>query len=153
MVDSINKSGQATASVGDDGKLTITSATSDKLTFSIGDGDRCYGRQKGRQQRFRRRQHQRQARPGQDTSAVTGADLRRPAPSAQRSSSQFNDLRTQIDQLAKDASYNGVNLLTGDKLSVVFNEKTGTNQNKLDVQGQTIDSETLGIKNRGLCQH
>ena len=63
-----------------------------------------------------------------------------------RWSAQFNDLRTQIDQLAKDASYNGVNLLTGDKLSVIFNEKTGTNQNKLDIQGQNIDSDTLGIK-------
>ena len=62
---------------------------------------------------------------------------------------QFNDLRTQIDQLAKDASYNGINLLTGDKLSVIFNEKTGVNQNKLDIQGQGINSESLGIKKAG----
>ena len=39
---------------------------------------------------------------------------------------QFNDLRTQIDQLAKDAGFNGTNLLHGNKLSVVFNEKTGS---------------------------
>ena len=35
---------------------------------------------------------------------------------------QFNDLLTQIDQLADDASYNGINLLNGDDLKVVFNE-------------------------------
>ena len=29
---------------------------------------------------------------------------------------------TQIDALAKDASYNGINLLNGDDLKVVFNE-------------------------------
>ena len=35
---------------------------------------------------------------------------------------QFDDLRTQIDQLATDASFNGVNLLDSDDLDVVFNE-------------------------------
>jgi len=35
---------------------------------------------------------------------------------------QYNDLLTQIDDLAKDASYNGINLLAGDDLKVVFNE-------------------------------
>ena len=34
----------------------------------------------------------------------------------------FNSLLTQIDQLAGDSSYNGVNLLTGDNLTVNFNE-------------------------------
>ena len=58
---------------------------------------------------------------------------------------QFNDLRTQIDQLAKDASFNGKNLLAGDKLSIVFNEKTGTQQAKLDVQGSVLTSANLGV--------
>ena len=34
----------------------------------------------------------------------------------------FNNLLTQIDQLASDASYNGVNLLTGNNLTVDFNQ-------------------------------
>jgi len=58
---------------------------------------------------------------------------------------QFNDLRTQIDQLAKDSSFNGINLLAGDRLSIAFNEKTGTNQTKLDIQGSTLSAENLGI--------
>ena len=36
---------------------------------------------------------------------------------------QYNALLTQIDQLAKDSSYNGINLLYGDNLKVTFNEK------------------------------
>ena len=35
---------------------------------------------------------------------------------------EFNNLRTQIDQLAADASFNGNNLLNGDDLTVIFNE-------------------------------
>jgi len=58
---------------------------------------------------------------------------------------QYNDLRTQIDELAKDAGFNGVNLLGGDKVSIQFNEKTGKNQSKLDIQGSTINSDNLGI--------
>src|SRR6185312_3260421 len=34
----------------------------------------------------------------------------------------YNALLTQIDQLAGDSSYNGVNLLNGDNLKVLFNE-------------------------------
>jgi flagellin len=47
--------------------------------------------------------------------------------------------------LAEDASFNGINLLQGDRLSIVFNEKTGTNQTKLDIQGSTLSSDNLGI--------
>ncbi len=45
-------------------------------------------------------------------------------PNSTRSTLQgnFNALLTQIDQLAGDSSYNGVNLLTGDNLTVNFNE-------------------------------
>ncbi|WP_198669716.1 flagellin [Pelagibacterium sediminicola] len=35
---------------------------------------------------------------------------------------QFNSLRSELDRLAEDASYNGVNLLRGDDLKIVFNE-------------------------------
>ena len=36
---------------------------------------------------------------------------------------QFNELRKQIDQLAADSGFNGVNLLNGDSLQVMFNER------------------------------
>jgi flagellin len=55
---------------------------------------------------------------------------------------QFNDIRTQIDQLATDSGYNGVNLLNGDNLSVVFNERGTSTQS---ITGVTFDSAGLGI--------
>lgn len=57
-------------------------------------------------------------------------------------SKQFDDLRTQIDQLSKDTGYNGVNLLAGDSLKVQFNE---TNSSSLTISGVKFDSNGLGI--------
>ncbi len=55
---------------------------------------------------------------------------------------QFDQIRAQIDQLARDAGYNGVNLLNGNNLSVAFNE-TGTAN--LTVTGVSYNSTSLGI--------
>ncbi|WP_019906817.1 flagellin [Methylobacterium sp. 77] len=61
-------------------------------------------------------------------------------------SEQYNALLTQIDQLARDASFNGVNLLSSkedtNKLNIQFNEK-GTSS--LDVQGVDVTSSGLGL--------
>ncbi|CAA2100086.1 hypothetical protein MBUL_00494 [Methylobacterium bullatum] len=61
-------------------------------------------------------------------------------------SEQFNALLTQIDQLAKDASFNGVNLLSSDadtnKLNIQFNEK-GTSS--IDIQGVDVTSAGLDL--------
>ena len=54
----------------------------------------------------------------------------------------YDSLMEQIDQLAKDSGYNGVNLLDGDNLSVQFNE---TGSSKLDIEGVSINSNGLGI--------
>ncbi|SFK76394.1 flagellin [Methylorubrum salsuginis] len=60
---------------------------------------------------------------------------------------QFNSLLIQITQLAKDASFNGVNLIAnGDpsnKLHIAFNEKDTAN---LDIQGQDLTSDGLGLE-------
>jgi flagellin len=55
---------------------------------------------------------------------------------------QYNDLLTQIDQLAGDSSYNGINLLNGDNLKVTFNEN-GTSS--LSIKGVKFDSTGLGL--------
>ncbi len=64
--------------------------------------------------------------------------------SATRSTLQtnFNNLLTQIDQLAGDSSYKGVNLLGGDNLIVNFNENNTSN---LTIQGVTFNSAGLGL--------
>ena len=56
--------------------------------------------------------------------------------------SQFDDIRTQIDQLAADSGYNGINLLNGDALKVTFNE-TGTSS--VSISGVKFDATGLGI--------
>ncbi len=55
---------------------------------------------------------------------------------------QFDGIRTQIDQLAADSGFNGVNLLNGDSLKVVFNEKGTSTQS---ITGVTYNSTGLAI--------
>jgi flagellin len=54
----------------------------------------------------------------------------------------YNALLSQIDQLAGDSSYNGVNLLAGDNLQVLFNEN-GTSS--LTIAGVKFNSKGLGL--------
>jgi flagellin len=54
----------------------------------------------------------------------------------------YNALLTQIDQLAGDSSYNGVNLLNGNNLTVNFNEE-GTSG--LTINAVTFNSAGLGL--------
>jgi flagellin len=56
--------------------------------------------------------------------------------------SQYDAIRSQIDQLAADSGFNGVNLLNGDSLKVVFNEK---NTSSLSISGVTYNSAGLGV--------
>lgn len=51
---------------------------------------------------------------------------------------QFNDLLGQIDDLAKDSGYDGVNLLQGDDLTVEFAEKAGSSN--VDLKGFDADT-------------
>jgi len=55
---------------------------------------------------------------------------------------QYNDLLKQIDTLASDSSYNGVNLLNGDDLKVTFNEDGSSS---LTIKGVKFDSASLGM--------
>jgi flagellin len=54
----------------------------------------------------------------------------------------YNGLLTQINQLAGDSSYNGVNLLTGNNLVVDFNQ-AGTSS--LTISGVSDDATGLGL--------
>ncbi len=152
VVNEINKSGVATAFVDEKGQLNIKGNGSDSVQFGLGVGDAA-------------------AQAGADSAAITNAqsatlnsnakigfavgdnDPATPTivssgiTSAVRSNliDQYNDIRDKIDDLAKDSSFNGINLLKGDRLSIQFNEKTGKNQTKLDIQGSDVTSDNLGI--------
>jgi flagellin len=56
--------------------------------------------------------------------------------------SNYNTLLTQINQLASDSGYNGVNLLGGDNLTIDFNP-TGTSS--LTITGVTFNAAGLGL--------
>jgi flagellin len=142
LVNEINKSGIATAFVDEKGQLNVKGAGSEPLQVGIGAGAAGPAAITA-------------AQGGTSNTAVgfaaadrTGAGIAGTSiTSAVRSNliDQFNDLRNKIDDLAKDSSYNGINLLNGDRLSIQFNEKTGKNQTKLDIQGSNITSDNLGI--------
>ena len=55
---------------------------------------------------------------------------------------QYNDIRTQIDQIITDTGYRGKNLLNGDVMSTQFNE---ANSSTMNVIGMTRDAAGLGM--------
>jgi len=61
-------------------------------------------------------------------------------------SSQFNDLLTQIGQLAGDSGFNGINLLGGNDLTVTLNE-TGTSTTTVTGVDYTSANTGLSIAN------
>ncbi|WP_342107778.1 flagellin [Methylobacterium sp. SI9] len=65
----------------------------------------------------------------------------------QNAANQFNTLLDQVNSMAKDAGYNGTNLLGGDKLKLTFNEKTGTNASTMSVQTANPDGTAFGALN------
>jgi flagellin len=144
LVNEINKSGLVTAFVDEKGQLNIKGTGSEDVDFGFGVGaddatalTAAQGGTSNTNIGFV------VADAAVGTTTIKGASIT----SAVRSNliDQFNDLRNKIDDLAKDSSYNGINLLNGDRLSIVFNEKTGRNQTKLDIQGSNITADNLGI--------
>lgn len=55
---------------------------------------------------------------------------------------QFNEIRDQIDKLAKDSGYKGINLIGGDSLTVTFNEDRTSN---ITITGKDASTAGLGI--------
>jgi flagellin len=75
------------------------------------------------------------------TAAAPVAD---PNSQATRSSlvAQYNNVLAQINTTAQDSSFNGVNLLNGDTLKLVFNE---TGKSTLSITGVTFNTAGLGL--------
>jgi flagellin-like hook-associated protein FlgL len=125
---------RATLSRDPNGAIRTTNATGQALAVTAADGTGAAGSAAAAM-----------TGSGLSTSVAAGTLTTSRAQFAQ----QFDALRTQIDQLARDASFNGKNLLRGDNLTVVFNENTQAsgNQSSLTVQGQASDTTGLGIGN------
>jgi hypothetical protein len=58
--------------------------------------------------------------------------------------SQYNNILAQITTTAQDASFNGVNLLSGDQLKLTFNE---TGRSSLNITGVNFNAAGLGLAN------
>ncbi|WP_406854102.1 flagellin [Alsobacter sp. KACC 23698] len=145
FINEINKSGLATASINDSGQLVVNGVGSNTVQIGYGQAATNAAALTAAQAGTGNTAF------GLATTDYTTGVSASGGNSAVRSNliQQFNDLRTQIDNLGEDAGYNGTNLLAGNKLSVTFNEKTGSDLNKLDVQGQTITSSNLGLLTAG----
>ena len=57
---------------------------------------------------------------------------------------QYNNILQQINTTSLDSSFNGVNLLNGDQLKLVFDE---TAKSSLNITGVTFNSTGLGLAN------
>ncbi|WP_024517940.1 flagellar protein [Bradyrhizobium sp. Tv2a-2] len=75
------------------------------------------------------------------TAAASVAD---PNSQSQRAGlvAQYNNVLSQINSTAQDASFNGVNLLNGDTLKLVFDE---TGKSTLSITGVTFNTTGLGL--------
>lgn len=82
---------------------------------------------------------------GAGTTSVDGNDYRASL------ARQFNELRTEIDRLADDASYNGVNLLRGDQLKIVFNEN-GTSTIEIEAKNAKGEPRAINVANLNILE-
>lgn len=55
---------------------------------------------------------------------------------------EFDNLRTQLDELVADSEFENKNLLQGDDVSILFNE---TGSSSLDIEGESFSASSLGI--------
>ncbi|MDX3809551.1 flagellin N-terminal helical domain-containing protein [Bosea thiooxidans] len=150
VVNEINKSGVATAFVDEKGQLNVKGNGSDDVQFGIGSGTSAAAAVTAAGTGSANTAFGFLAADATAAGAIKGQSIT----SSVRSNliDQYNDLRDKIDDLAKDSSFNGINLLKGDRLSIQFNEKTGKNQTKLDIQGSDVTSDNLGIVKAGNTQ-
>ena len=163
VVNEINKSGIATAFVDEKGQLNVKGTGSDNVEFGFGTAAVTAvapGAPTPTEITTANDAAVTAAGTGGSNTAIgflaadataVGAIKGQSVTSAVRSNliDQYNDLRGKIDDLAKDASFNGINLLKGDRLSIQFNEKAGKNQTKLDIQGSDVTSDNLGLVKAG----
>src|SRR5262249_49633180 len=79
------------------------------------------------------------------TAGTIVAAVADPVSQATRASlvAQYNQVITQINTTAQDSSFNGINLLNGDSLKLVFNE---TGKSTLTIAGVTFSATGLGLK-------
>ncbi|MBC2860338.1 flagellin [Stappia sp. 28M-7] len=179
VLDVINASGVATAEVTDAGKLKITASDAEDLFLNIfdndGDGNSATTQQTSLAASLgfgtntsidlsspadgdyndpgeTQVSFSNGATAGDMDSLIIAARANPAANSSTRQKlvGQFNNILGQIDKLAADASFNGINLINSSsaKLTVAFNEKRdAATKSELKLQGEDLTSAGLNITN------
>ena len=81
----------------------------------------------------------------QAKSLITAARTTTLTADANALENQYNSLLTQLDNLADDAGYKGINLLDGNNITIEFNENSGSAGHSLTVTGFTADASTFAM--------
>jgi flagellin-like hook-associated protein FlgL len=123
---SIEAAINGTSGLGSSGAVSATDDGSGHLVLTAGNPNTSFTVSGADQSAF-----------GLSSTAVTGTSTTR-----NTLQGNYNAMLKQIDQLAGDASYNGVNLLAGNNLQVLFNEN-GTSS--LNITGVNFNSNGLGL--------
>ncbi len=174
LVDDINSSGVATASITDDGRLDIKATGNKSLQFVAFDQDATDGTAQADATSVATKLGfatnanvngddgaggTAVTDPGgtavtfADGSAGSDGDTLTITNQAKKSDAdnkelvtQFNEILDQIDELSADASFNGVNLIngSGSDLTVAFNEKRDSGKSELKIN--SVDLSASGLK-------
>ena len=177
VLDVINASGVATAEVTDAGKFKITGSDAETINLSIvdvgGDGNTATTQQTSLAASLGFGTNTSidlsspadgdYTDPGEtqvtftngasagDADSFTITTQANPASNSttrQKLVSQFNGILGEIDKLAQDTSFNGINLInsSSSKLTVAFNEKRdAASKSELIIQGENLTSSGLNI--------
>nr|WP_321980217.1 flagellin [uncultured Cohaesibacter sp.] len=176
LVDDINASGVATASITDDGRLDLRVNGNESLSLTITDQDAtdattqdgATGTSIAAAFGFGSSASEDLSDPADGDyvdageTAVTWADgaaagdvdtltIVNQAGSSDADNSelvsQFNEILSQINQLAADSSYNGLNLIngTGNDLTVAFNEKRDEDKSELVIASADLTASGLSL--------
>jgi len=150
QINSVNSN--LSVSLGTNGKLVVNNLTSGTVTFG-GTADGLFGGTSGASATVATNS------AGNPTTidttlyngfTINAATTGSSAPSATYTA-QFDTLRTQLDQLVDDSSYQGTNLISGttnSPLTVVFND-AAQNPNQLVINAVDLTSTGLGIQAAG----
>ena len=172
LVDDINASGVATAKITEDGRLDLSANGNAELTLTLAHDDGAAsgsstqaantmmaGLGFGGYADINADGSGGVTDPGDTDATFTAADsgtadtlsIKNYAGTQDASNTelvtQFNEIMDQIDELARDASYNGINLIngTGSDLTVAFNEHRDDKKSELTIASADLSSSGLAL--------
>ena len=170
LVDDINASGVATATITDDGRLDLQVDGNATLELRLTGNDGANGSQNASGTVSEQLGFGSAADVDGDGSTVTGAGgtditwtaggtttaadtlhIQNVATASDANNNelvdQFNEILDQIDELARDSSYNGINLINGisNNLTVSFNEHRDENKSELIIESADLTSSGLQL--------